>query len=164
MIISVTEKQMTAGGRYCLSGNHKYYIVQDSALPDVLIRCVKAKEYLTSGRAATVNEAVSLAEVSRSAFYKYKDLVSPFNDMSLGHIITFSMILRDKPGILSGILSHFAENGANVLTIYQTIPSGGRAPVTISAETMGMDTDLDSFVEQARKLGGVISFGPLAGQ
>lgn len=147
-----------------LQDNHKYYIVEDSALPEVLIRTVKAKNYLTSGRAKTVNEATAQAGISRSAFYKYKDLISPFNDMSLGHIITFSMLLRDEPGVLSGILAHFAESGANVLTIYQTIPSGGRAPVTISAETMGMKTNIDSFIERAMQIEGVISFGPLAGQ
>ncbi|MBR5543618.1 MAG: ACT domain-containing protein [Oscillospiraceae bacterium] len=147
-----------------MNDNHKYYIVEDSALPEVLIRCVKAKEYLSSGRGKTVGEAAAYAGISRSAFYKYKDLISPFSDMSLGHIITFSMILRDEPGVLSGILAHFAGNGANVLTIYQTIPSGGRAPVTISADTTGMNTDLDSFIERAMGVSGVISFGPLAGQ
>lgn len=147
-----------------MKDKHKYYIVQDTALPEVLIKCVKAKEFLSSGVAKTVSDAVALAEISRSAFYKYKDLVSPFNDMSLGHVITFSMILRDEPGVLSGILSHFAESGANVLTIDQTIPSGGRAPVTISADTVGMSADIDEFIERAREIPGVISFGPLAGQ
>lgn len=151
------------GGMF-VKENHKYYIVQDTALPEVLIKTVKAKGYLSSGRARTVEEACALSEMSRSAFYKYKDLVSPFNDMSLGHIITFSMLLRDEPGVLSGILAHFATYGANVLTIYQTIPSGGQAPVTISAETMGMTADIDSFIELAMKIDGVISFKPLAGQ
>ncbi len=144
--------------------NHKYYIVQDTALPEVLIKCVKAKEYLSSGRARTVEEAASQASLSRSAFYKYKDLISPFNAMSLGHIITFSMILRDEPGVLSRILAHFASYSANILTIYQTIPSGGRAPVTISAETQDMSTDIDMFIVRAREIEGVISFNPLAGQ
>ena len=151
-------------GGIFLGDKHKYYIVRETALPEVLIRCVEAKEYLSSGRAKTVNEATTLANISRSAFYKYKDLVSPFNDRSLGHVITFSMLLRDEPGVLSRILSHFAENGANVLTIYQTIPNGARAPVTISADTVAMTCNLDSFIERARELGGVISFGPLAGQ
>lgn len=144
--------------------NHKYYIVQDTALPEVLIKCVKAKKLLSTGKVRTVDEACSQAELSRSAFYKYKDLISPFNDMSLGHIITFSMLLLDEPGVLSGILSHFAAYGANILTIFQNIPSGGQASVTISAETMGMTTNIDSFIEFAMQIEGVISFKPLAGQ
>ncbi len=147
-----------------MQSNHKYYIVQDTALPEVLIKTVKAKGYLSSGRVRTVEEACALAEISRSAFYKYKDLISPFTDMSLGHIITFSMLLRDEPGVLSRILAHFATYSANILTIYQTIPSGGQAPVTISADTLGMTEDIDSFIELAMKIDGVISFKPLAGR
>lgn len=151
-------------GGMLMKENHKYYIVQDTALPEVLIKCVKAKSYIDSGKARTVEEACSMADMSRSAFYKYKDLISPFNDMSLGHIITFSMMLLDEPGVLSRILAHFASYSANILTIYQTIPGGGRAPVTISAETNGMTTDIDTFIELAMKIEGVISFKPLAGQ
>ncbi len=146
-----------------MQDNRKYYIVQDSALPEVLIKTVKAKEYLSSGKVSTVNEAVSLAGMSRSAFYKYKDLVSPFNAMSLGNIITFSMLLRDEPGVLSRILGYFAAGGANILTIYQTIPSEGKATVTISAETDAMSVSMDSFIEGALNIEGIISFGPLAG-
>ncbi len=157
-------KTNARAGGMLVEGNHKYYIVQDTALPEAMIKSVKAKGFLSSGRARTVEEACALAEISRSAFYKYKDLISPFNDRSLGHIITFSMLLRDEPGVLSRILAHFATYSANILTIYQTIPSGGQAPVTISAETMGMSADMDSFIELAMQIDGVISFKPLAGQ
>ena len=151
-------------GGMLVRDTHKYYIVQDTALPEVLIKCVKAKSYLASGKARTANEASAMANLSRSAFYKYKDLISPFDDRSLGHIITFSMLLRDEPGVLSGILAHFAAFSANILTINQTIPSGGRAQVAISAETAGMSTDMDDFIELAMKIEGVISFKPQAGQ
>ena len=148
-----------------LKNDNKNLILVDSrVLPSVFPKVLEIKKMMKTGKAKTVTEAAAEVGISRSAFYKYKDLISPFNDMSLGHIITFSMLLRDEPGVLSGILAHFAESGANVLTIYQTIPSGGRAPVTISAETMGMKTNIDSFIERAMQIEGVISFGPLAGQ
>ena len=51
-----------------------------------------------------------------------------------GRIITFQMMLKDKAGVLSEILAIFANCGANILTINQSIPTGGRAMVTISAE------------------------------
>ena len=37
--------------------------------------------------------------ISRSAFYKYKDSVRPFNDMLHGRIVTFQILLKDEPGI-----------------------------------------------------------------
>ena len=61
--------------------------------------------------------------------------MQPFQNMKAGRIITFQMMLKDKAGVLSAILSIFANNGANILTINQSIPTGGRAMVTISAET-----------------------------
>lgn len=130
----------------------------------MLIKTVKAKEYISSGRAKTVNDAALLAGISRSAFYKYKDWISPFRDMSVGGIITFSMLLRDEPGVLSRILGLFAESGANILTIHQSIPADGKAPVTIASDTAEMKTSLDNFIEKAMLLEGVIEFGPLAGE
>ena len=81
--------------------------------------------------------------ISRSAFYKYKDAVQPFQDMKAGHIITFYALLKDNPGVLSNFLSIFANSGANILTINQTIPTNGCAGVTISAETSEMVEDLE---------------------
>ncbi len=142
----------------------KYYIVEDTALPKVLVNVLEAKALLASGIVKTVNDATAHAGISRSAFYKYKDLIRPFHDMSVGRIITFRMILCDEPGVLSGVLGLFAKYGANILTIHQTIPGSGQAPVTISAETTGMKTGIDDFIEKALLLDGVISFEPLAGE
>ncbi len=155
---------MTLVEGYDLTEKPKYYIVEDTALPRVLVNVVEAKELLTSGRAKTVNDAAAKAGISRSAFYKYKDLVKPFHDMSVGRIITFRMILRDAPGVLSGVLGLFASFGVNILTIHQTIPGGGQAPVTISADTKGMKTGIEEFIRKAALLDGVVKFEPLAGE
>ena len=151
-------------GGIVLTEKPKYYIVENTALPKVLVNVMEAKALLASGKAKTVNDAALSAGISRSAFYKYKDLIRPFHDMSVGRIITFRMLLRDEPGVLSGVLGLFAGCEANILTIHQTIPGSGQAPVTISAETKGMTTGIDEFIEKALLLDGVISFEPLAGE
>ena len=85
--------------------------------------------------------------ISRNAFYKYKDAVQPFQDpRRRGRIITFYALLKDNPGVLSNYLSIFANSGANILTINQTIPTNGCAGVTISAETSDMNEGLDEMV------------------
>ena len=113
----------------------KYYIVDAKALPEVFLKVAEAKRMLETGEASTVGEATRQAEVSRSAFYKYKDMVMPFNNMRSGRILTFYTLLKDKPGVLSTVLAIFAASGANILTINQSIPTNGCAAVTISAET-----------------------------
>jgi chorismate mutase len=141
-----------------------YYIVEGSALPEIFIKVVEAKQYLSSGKVRTVKEAVNKAGISRSAFYKYKDLISPFYEMASGKILTFYMVLEDEPGILSGVLRMFAKSGANILTINQSIPVNGQAPVTITADTASLTVSLQSFVRRALELNGVIKFEALAGK
>ena len=141
----------------------KYYIVAAAALPEIFIKVAEAKRMMQTGEADTVGEATKLVGISRSAFYKYKDAVQPFNDMKTGHIITFYAMLKDNPGVLSNVLSIFAGSGANILTINQSIPTNGCAAVTISAETSDMEMTLEELIGLASGLEGVIRFEILAG-
>lgn len=141
----------------------KFYIVAASALPDIFIKVAEAKRMMLSGEASTVGQATRQVGISRSAFYKYKDAVQPFNNMKAGHIITFYAMLKDSPGVLSNVLAIFAGSGANILTINQSIPTNGCAAVTISAETSDMEISLDDLIVRAESLGGVIKFEILAG-
>lgn len=141
----------------------KYYIVSEDALPDIFIKVAEAKRMLQVGEAKNVGEAARLMNISRSAFYKYKDAVQPFQDMKAGRIITFYALLKDNPGVLSNYLSIFANSGANILTINQTIPTNGCAGVTISAETSEMVDALEELMARAASAEGVLKFEILAG-
>ena len=141
----------------------KYYLVSAEALPEVFIKVAEAKRMLQVGEADTVGEAARLVGISRSAFYKYKDAVQPFQNMRAGHIITFYALLKDIPGVLSNYLSIFANSGANILTINQTIPTNGCAGVTISAETSDMVEGLEELMARASSAEGVLNFEIMAG-
>ena len=141
----------------------KYYIVAADALPEIFVKVAEAKRMMQTGEADTVGEATKLAGISRSAFYKYKDSVQPFNDMKAEHIITFYAMLKDTAGVLSGVLAVFASSGANILTINQSIPTNGCAAVTISAETSRMEQSLEQLMGDASALEGVLKFEILAG-
>ena len=141
----------------------KYYLVSAEALPEVFIKVAEAKRMLQVGEADTVGEAARLVGISRSAFYKYKDAVQPFQNMRAGHIITFYALLKDIPGVLSNYLSIFAGSGANILTINQTIPTNGCAGVTISPETSEMVDGLEELMSRAAAAQGVLKFEILAG-
>ena len=141
----------------------KYYLVSAEALPEVFMKVAEAKRMLQVGEADTVGEAARLVGISRSAFYKYKDAVQPFQNMRAGHIITFYALLKDIPGVLSNYLSIFANSGANILTINQTIPTNGCAGVTISAETSDMVEGLEELMARASSAEGVLKFEIMAG-
>ena len=141
----------------------KYYIVEAKALPEVFLKVAEAKWLLETGEATTVNEAAKATGISRSAFYKYRDAIAPFQNLLAGRILTFQFILRDVTGLLSSILTIFAQFGANILTINQTIPTNGCASVTISAETTNMTDGVEEMVRALGAISGVLKAEILAG-
>ena len=141
-----------------------YYIVDKSVLPEIFLKVMDVKNLLESKKEKTVQDAVNCVGISRSAFYKYKDVVRPFYEMVGGKIITFHIMLEDRPGVLSGVLRVFADSGANILTVNQTIPIGGEAALTISAETAAMSISIAEFMKIAEALPGISQFELLAGE
>ena len=141
----------------------KFYIVAAEALPEIFIKVAEAKRMMQTGEAGTVGAATRQVGISRSAFYKYKDAVQPFNNMKSVRIITFYIMLKDNPGVLSNVLAIFAGSGANILTINQSIPTNGCAAVTISAETSEMEQTLEELMGGVSGLEGVIKMEILAG-
>ena len=146
-----------------MAAKTKFYIVAAEALPDIFIKVAEDKRMMQTGEAETVGAATKQAGISRSAFYKYKDAVQPFNNMKSGRIITFYTMLKDNPGVLSNVLAIFAGSGANILTINQSIPTNGCAAVTISAETSDMEESLEELIGRVSGLEGVIRMEILAG-
>lgn len=143
--------------------NPKYYIVEASALPEIFQKVAEAKRMLETGETDKVNVAAQAVGISRSAFYKYRDAIAPFQNLMAGRIITFQLMLKDQAGILSGILTIFANCGANILTINQSIPTGGRAMVTISAETSELSCSLEALRQKLTEREGVVKADCVAG-
>ena len=67
-----------------------FYLVKEDILPEAIKKTIKVKEILKRGEAKTINEAVERMNLSRSAYYKYKDYVFPFYEASKDKIITLS--------------------------------------------------------------------------
>ena len=141
----------------------KYYLVDADALPEVFVKVTEAKALLETGEAKTVAEAVEKVDLSRSAFYKYKDTIKPFRDLRRDTIMTFHIILHDKPGTLAAVLSIFPESGANILTINQSIPANGVALVTVSITTESITLSSDELLAKLYAVQGVICAELMAG-
>lgn len=140
-----------------------YYIVEAASLPEIFHKVVEARRLLDTGEAETVNRAVQMTGISRSAFYKYKDAVWPFQDMLHGRIISLQLMMKDQPGILSAVLNLFADSGSNILTINQGIPLNGCAAVNISVETSAMRVTMTELLERISEYPGVLRSEILAG-
>ena len=141
----------------------KYYIVEATALPEVFLKVAEVKRLLSTGEASTVTEATRMTDISRSAFYKYRDAIMPFQNMMTGRIITFQFMLHDQQGVLSQMLNVFAHRQANILTINSIVPTNGCALVTISAETNNVTVPLEDQLHEIGAMPGVIKAEVLAG-
>ena len=145
-----------------MSNNPKYYIVEASALPEIFLKVAEAKRLLATGEAATVNEAAKITQISRSAFYKYRDAVQPFRNMNTNRVITFQFLLRDEPGALSALLSTFTQQNANLMTVNSIAPTNGCGVVTIAAETSQILLSADEMLSIFQQIPGVIKAEVLA--
>ena len=133
----------------------KFYLIRSDILPESILKTIEAKKLLDSGEADTVNEAVEQVGLSRSAFYKYKDGIFPFNAMMSEQIITVNLTLEHRAGILSKVLQFVAEKGGNVLTINQTIPLQGIANVAMSVDMAHLIISSTELLDSLQQLSGV---------
>ena len=62
----------------------------------------------------------------------------------------------DIPGVLSSVINHLAEYGANILTINQNIPSDGVAAVTVSIRMTDVTLEEEQLIQRLRALKGVV--------
>ena len=146
-----------------MTSKPRYYLVEESALPEVFLKVAETKRLLSTGEATTVNEATRMTDISRSTFYKYRDSVLPFQNMMTGRIITFQFLVHDEPGQLSEILTIFAAAQANIMTINSIVPTNGTAVITISASTLDLNISIEELMARLNSTRGVVKAEILAG-
>lgn len=132
--------------------DQRYYLVREDVLTDAMHKTLEAKHLLQSGTVSSIWDAVKQVDLSRSAFYKYRDAVFPFHSIVQERILTVFLQLEDRKGTLAKLLSTVTDTHCNVLTIHQTIPIQGRANVTLSLDVTAMDVDLDDLMQSLKKL------------
>ncbi|MGE7622841.1 ACT domain-containing protein [Viridibacillus sp. NPDC096237] len=132
--------------------DQRYYLVREDVLTDAMQKTLDAKSLLQTGAVSSIWDAVKQVDLSRSAFYKYRDAVFPFHSIVQERILTVFLQLEDRKGTLARLLSTVTETHCNILTIHQTIPIQGRANVTLSLDVTAMDIELDDLIQQLKKL------------
>ena len=133
----------------------KYLIVDKALLPAYCEKVALAKELLEEGKAADVSEAVRMVGISRSTFYKYRDMVRDISTVSMGRHAIISMMMSHSVGTLSTVLNIISHYGYSVWTITQNPPVDSRANVVITLE-LGEDAgSLDSLLREIAGVAGL---------
>ena len=131
------------------------FLVREEILPEAIKKTIRVKEMLKHDDKLTINEAVKEMDLSRSAYYKYKDYVFPFYEASQNKIVTLTFLLEHKKGVLSSVLNTISSDSGSVLTINQGIPLQGVANATVSIETAQLSVDLEALLDKLRMVDGV---------
>ena len=124
-----------------------YLVIDKRVLPDVYEKVLYAKKLLKDGKVKEITEAVKIAGISRSVYYKYKDFVFDFSETSEGRKVTYNIILKNEKGVLSNISNYIAEQGGDILTINQGIPLNGYANLSITIDLSTVDGDIKTLTD-----------------
>lgn len=134
-----------------------YYLVNASILPPVYSKVIEAKNYLASGEASSTSQAVKMAGISRSAYYKYKDSIFEYSTDSNDETLTINAKLKDNAGVLSALMNELYKAGANILSVSQSVPVNSVADVSVTVRATDMKVTAQVLIENIKSIKGVNS-------
>lgn len=134
-----------------------YYLVNASILPPVYAKVIEAKSYLASGEASSTSQAVKMAGISRSAYYKYKDSIFEYSTDSNDETLTINAKLKDNAGVLSALMNELYKAGANILSVSQSVPVNSVADVSVTVRATDMTVTAQVLIENIKSIKGVNS-------
>ena len=137
-------------------GKVNYLLVDMSVFPEVYVKVIEAKGYLQSGEATNASQAVKMAGISRSAYYKYKDKIFEYSEQG-DDVTTINAKLQDNAGVLSSVMNELYLAGANILAVNQSIPVNNIADVSITVSFAQSGHMTDEVLEKIKSVGGVKS-------
>ena len=132
-----------------------YYLVRESAIPEVLLKVVEAKRLLDSGAANSIQEVTKMVGISRSSFYKYKDAISPYHESKQGKTATLVIQMIDKPGMFLDVLKIIAVYQMNVITIHQSVTVNGVANLMLSLRAQNEEENILKIVDEIGHKNGI---------
>ena len=131
-------------------------MVDADALPDVFRKVIAAKELIEQGTAKNISTAIKMCDLSRSAFYKYKDAVFNTN-ASTSEKLKLQAVLIDRAGVFSAVSNTLFKRGANIVTVNQSEPENGFASVTIVIGIDQLKVPVNELLKTVERLNGVVS-------
>ena len=158
-LIGMTVEKSTGSTLPAAGSDAKYAVVSCDVLPEVFLKVMEVKRLLACGEEKSSASACKRADISRSAFYKYRDSVYTYEEKLTGRIISLYAVLRDMPGVLSSVLACLHKCSANVLTLNQSVPIDGAAAVTVTVKLSGGPMDGPSLRRAVLGVEGVVEAG-----
>lgn len=134
----------------------KYAVISCEVLPEVFLKVMEVKRLLATGEEKSSASACKRAEISRSAYYKYRDSVFTYEEKMQDRIVSLHAVLKDTPGVLSAVLACLHRCGANIVSLNQNAAVDGAAAATVTVRLSGALTDGNALNEEVGQIPGVV--------
>lgn len=140
-----------------MTKEQQFYLVDFSILPEAIEKTIRVKEMLKSGSSGTINEAVHKVNMSRSAYYKYKDHVASADDDKEDRVVVLFIIMQDDIAVFGRILRRIAKEKQEVLSVNRTKISEKLYSSVITLKTKESAEDMESLYEALKETKGIQS-------
>ena len=131
----------------------KFYLIREDVLPESVVKTLKIKDALKNNPELSIYEAVKLFDLSRSAFYKYRETIFPVDEKMLDHReFTLILYVNDIVGMLAQVLNTVSKLQLSVLTIHQSVPMDEKATITLSLSAKDTTISIDEIIKALRNI------------
>lgn len=131
--------------------NRKFYLIREDVLPESVIKTLKVKDALKNNSNLSIYDAVKQFNLSRSAFYKYRETIFPVDEKILDQReFTLILYVNDIVGMLAQVLNAISQLQLSVLTIHQSVPIEDKATITLSLNARNSNLSIDEVIESLR--------------
>lgn len=131
----------------------KFYLIREDVLPESVVKTLKIKDALKNNPELSIYEAVKLFDLSRSAFYKYRETIFPVDEKMLNHReFTLILYVNDIVGMLAQVLNTVSKLQLSVLTIHQSVPMEEKATITLSLSAKDTTISIDEIIKALRNI------------
>ena len=131
-----------------MNNRNEFYIVAADILPDALKKTAQIKELLSQNSNLTINEAADKVGLSRSAFYKYRESIFPYNKMNKERILTLVVTSADEITVLAECLKIITAMDCRILTVNRGLPIQNIAKATLVIDTENMKQEIEILLEK----------------
>lgn len=133
--------------------NRKFYLIREDVLPESIIKTLKVKDALKNNSNLSIYDAVKQFNLSRSAFYKYRETIFPVDEKILDQReFTLILYVNDIVGMLAQVLNAISQLQLSVLTIHQSVPIEDKATITLSLNARNSNLSIDEVIESLREI------------
>lgn len=133
--------------------NRKFYLIREDVLPESVIKTLKVKDALKNNSNLSIYDAVKQFNLSRSAFYKYRETIFPVDEKILDQReFTLILYVNDIVGMLAQVLNAISQLQLSVLTIHQSVPIEDKATIKLSLNARNSNLSIDEVIESLREI------------